>query len=181
MPPSRRSWPGCRSPRRCPATPWATPTDRRSPSMARRPRGRTPSCWRLGSARWAWAVPGGSCCWRPRWRCPRRTPRWLGSGLADWRALVVQACEHVALGCDVDACKHDLSVVDQRRGASELMPMLTLVQARTQAGKAWPQDTARALSTGLGRQSHGRGRPLKRATATLSQQPMCSLSPGAHR
>ena len=55
-------------------------------------------------------------------------------GLADRGALVVQACEHVALGRDIDTCKHDSSVLGQRQGASELAPMLTLVQTRTQAG-----------------------------------------------
>ena len=102
-------------------------------------------------------------------------------GLADRRALVVHAREHVALGCDVDAGEHAPSVRGQRPGASEPVLMLTLVQARTQAGKAWPQDTVRALSTGRGRQSHRRGQRLKRATATLSQQSMRNLSRGARR
>ena len=102
-------------------------------------------------------------------------------GPPDRRAGRVEPRQHVALGCDVDACEHGPSFAARRRGASEPTPMLTLVQARTQAGKAWPQDTVRARSAGRGRQSHSRGRSLNPLTATPSQQPVRHLSRGSHR
>ena len=101
---------------------------------------------------------------------------------ADRRTPGVQTRQHVALGCDVDACEHGpFSLRSRRRGASEPALMLTLVQARTQAGKAWPQDTVRARNAGRGRQSHTRGPSPEPPAATLSQQPMRHLSRGAHR
>ena len=104
-----------------------------------------------------------------------------GHGLADRRAILVEAGERVAFGCDIDAGEHTLSLHGQWPGASEPAIMLTLVQARTQAGKAWPQDTVRALIAGRGRQSHERGQSHERAAATLSQQPVRNLSRGASR
>jgi hypothetical protein len=107
-------------------------------------------------------------------------------GLADRLARVVEAGEHVALGCDVDACEHGTSSVgrtctDQCQGASEPTFMPVLVQAGTPAGKARPRDTVRAANAGRGRQSHARGRSPERHAATLSQQPERTLMPGAPR
>ncbi|HEV2874762.1 MAG TPA: hypothetical protein VGW14_06400 [Thermoleophilaceae bacterium] len=100
---------------------------------------------------------------------------------ADRRTFRVEAREHVALRGDVDACEHGPSVAGRRRGASEPPSMLALVQARTQAGKAWPRDTVRALNAGRGRQSQRRGPSLEPLAATLSQHSMRYLSQGAHR
>ena len=99
----------------------------------------------------------------------------------DRLACAVETGQHMPLGRDVDACKHDASLATIGRGASEPTPMLTLVQARTQAGKAWPQHAVRALNAGRGRQSHRRGQSLDHPAATLSQQPVLHLSRGSHR
>ena len=100
-----------------------------------------------------------------------------GDRFADRPALCVQPRQHVAFGRNVDAGEHDPSVMCQRPGASEPASMLTLVQARTQTGKAWPQHTVRAANAGRGRQSHAREPRLERAAATLSQQPIRYSSP----
>lgn len=57
----------------------------------------------------------------------------------DRLACAVETGKHMPLGRNVDACKHDSPFAVSGRGASEPTPMLTLVQARTQAGKAWPR------------------------------------------
>ena len=98
-----------------------------------------------------------------------RRPDEDGVGLVDHR-------DDVCLAGDVDA--HEAHGAPLRRGqpgASEPVLTLTLVHARTLGA---PRDTVRVLSTGRGRQSHCRGRRLKRATATLSRIPSISHSTG---
>ena len=79
--------------------------------------------------------------------------------------------EHVAFG---RKCRTWSSVTCQRPGASEPAFMLTLVQARTQTGKAWPQHTVRAANAGRGRTNLiARGhRPQATCGDPLPQQPV---------
>ena len=80
--------------------------------------------------------------------------------------------DYVLLRADVDPCEpHALppGCPGRRRPrASEPMPMLVLVHARTTAA-AGPRDTVRARDIGRGRQSHARGTTLKPDAATLSR------------
>ncbi len=105
-----------------------------------------------------------------------------GDGLADRGACVVETGEDVALGRDIDPCEHDPSCCNRQRleaSAPAFMPIL--VEARTRAGKAVPQDPVRAWNAGRGHQSHARGMTPKRAAATLSQLPTRNLSQEARR
>jgi hypothetical protein len=90
---------------------------------------------------------------------------------------LVHARGHVPFGGHIDP--HEAHSHPFRRGwsgASEPVPMLTLVHARTPGA---PQDTVRVLSTGRGRQSLGRGHSLKGVTATLSRIPSRSPLPSS--
>lgn len=73
----------------------------------------------------------------------------------------------MATPCETGGEPHSLR---DRRGASDPVPLLELVRARTPGA---PRMTVRALSTGRGRRSHSRGRCLKRTAATLSPRISC--------
>src|SRR5262249_17716364 len=84
--------------------------------------------------------------------------------------MLVHGSNYVRLRSDVDPDKTD--ALPSRReapGASGPLSLLPLVHARPPATTARPLDTVRALNTGRGRHSHGRGHSLKERTATLSR------------
>lgn len=107
----------------------------------------------------------------------------LGDGdrPADWRAGVVEACQGVGFGRDVDAGEHRSSLAGGCRGASIPAFMPALVRAETRAGKARPRDTVRARNAGRGRQSHARGTAPACPAAPLSQPPARNPGQGARR
>ena len=88
--------------------------------------------------------------------------------------VAVDDGKQVRFGCDVDSGKaHTASCRRRKSGASEPVLTSTLVHARTRRSR--PRDTVRTLSTGRGRQSHCRGRSLKRDAATLSRIPSTAI------
>lgn len=86
-------------------------------------------------------------------------------------SLVVHDGRDMALGADVDPHESHTRRPFPREdaGASEPVPMLVLVHART---SATPRDTVRALDTGRGRRPQNRGQSLNRPAATLSRIPL---------
>jgi len=84
-------------------------------------------------------------------------------------AFLADRRDDVSFRADIDPYElHAPSVRRTLPRASEPVPMLTLVHARTSAD-AEPLDTVRAKSTGRGRLSQSRGRCLQLAAATLSR------------
>ncbi len=89
--------------------------------------------------------------------------------LAPRAAVLVDHRYYVLLRAHIDAYEpHPPLLRRDRPGASEPMPMLALVFART----LWSRDTVRASNIGRGRQSPPRGLPPRSEfTATLSRFP----------